>query len=100
MQALADILFGIVRAEHGLLLAEDLLAGAQVVIEDRPWSDERFVLEAKLIGDECGVGAERGVVDRLGECKSVRGGERIAERALLRSAEGHDAQMWQAAFAF
>src|SRR5882724_5159020 len=44
VQALADVLPWIVAAEDWLLLAQDLLAGAQVVIEDRARRDERFVL--------------------------------------------------------
>jgi len=74
VQSLTDVLLWIVAAEDGLLLAEDLLAGTQVVIEDGARGDEGFVLEAKVVGDEFGIGADGGVVDGLGECDSVRRG--------------------------
>src|SRR6266436_1652564 len=45
VQALADVLGWIIAAEDGLLLAENLLAGAEVVIEDGARRDERLVLK-------------------------------------------------------
>src|SRR5882757_8978075 len=74
VQALTDVLLWIVAADDGLLLAEDLLAGTQVVVEDGARRDEGFVLEAEVVGDEFGIGAEGGVVDRFRECDSVRRG--------------------------
>src|SRR5258705_9475667 len=65
VQALTDVLLWIVAAEDGLLLAENLLAGTQVVIEDGARGDEGFILEAEMVSDEFGIRADGGVVDRL-----------------------------------
>src|SRR6267154_962465 len=89
VQALTDVLLWIVPAEDRLLLAENLLAGAEVVIEDGARGDEGFVLEAEVVGDEFGIGAEGSVVNRLGECDSVRGCERVAGGGLRRAAQWH-----------
>src|SRR5260370_359630 len=78
------------------MLAQDVLAAAEVVVEDGARSDERFVLETEVVGDEFGIRAEGSVIDRLAECDSLRGSEQLASAAV----EVHDAQIRQAAFAF
>jgi hypothetical protein len=68
----------VVAAEDGLLLAQDLFASAEVIVEDGARGNERFVLKAEMAGDEFGVRAEGGAVDRLGKLDPMNGNGLIA----------------------
>ncbi len=80
MEALDDVLCRLVVAEDGLLFAEDALARCGIVIEDGTWSDEGFVVVAKVRRREFGIRAETGAVSGFVEFDAVRCVERIGFR--------------------
>ncbi len=69
-------------------------------VEDGARRDEGLVLKAEVAGDEFGIGAEGGVVDRLAECNSLRGRERIACGISCDLSQRQDTQIGKAPFAF
>src|SRR5258708_37540963 len=76
METLADILRWIVAAEDWLLLQKRALASPEVVVVDRAWSDERFVLKTDVTGVEFPVFTDGRIIRRLGEFNAVRGSKK------------------------
>src|SRR5205814_794994 len=96
VEALAHVLRCVVAAKNGLLLAQDSFPRANVVVKNRAWRYERFVLKPYVGRAEFRVLPDGSVVRGLGEFDAMRG------RKSVRSVCGqiHDAQIRQAALAF
>src|ERR1041385_6953570 len=97
-EAFADVLRRVIIAQDRLLLAQELLARTEVVVEHGARSDEGFVSEANVIGNEFRIRAESGIVNGLAEREATRGGEgvvRIGRTGGWCNIERDDAEMWK-----